>query len=115
MLVYEIISELMYDFAEKMHFDIKATGNKSTGDRRPKKIPKSPGLMVSSSGISNTLFLSTDPNELCDRINLLLQEKQAGKISNIIGEENFTIVNKLLEYKCISKKQHKSLHLECSN
>ena len=31
--------------------------------------------MVYASGISKTRFLSPDPNELCDRLKLLLQER----------------------------------------
>ena len=62
--------------------------------------------MVSASGASSshkkksspkTMFLSSDPNELCDRLRLLLQEKQAGKNSNIIDEEITAIADKLLK------------------
>ena len=60
-----------------------------------------------ASGVSKTIFLSSDPDDLCDRLKLLLQEKQAGNNSNIINEEIIVIVDKLLKYKCISKKQHK--------
>ena len=56
-----------------------------------------------ASGFS-TKFLSSAPNELCDRLKLMLQEKQAGKKSNIIDEENVAIANKLSEYKCVSTK-----------
>ena len=45
------------DFAKEMNFDLKAQGNKSTRDRTRKKILKSPSLMVSASGISNTVIL----------------------------------------------------------
>ena len=106
--------KLMYDFAKEMHFDPKASGNKSTRDRKLIKLLNSPGLMVSASGISKTIFLSSDPNELCDRLKLLLQEKQAGNNSDIINEEIVAIVDKLLEYKCISKKQHKQVLIKCN-
>ena len=43
--------KLMYDFAKEMHFDQKAVGKKSTRDRTLKKLLKSPGLMVSASGV----------------------------------------------------------------
>ena len=66
--------ELMYDFAKEMHFDPKASGNKSTRDRKLIKLLNSPGLMVSASGLSTTIFLSSDPIELCDRLKLLLQK-----------------------------------------
>ena len=106
--------KLMYDFAKEMHFDPKASGNKSTRDRKLIKLLNSPCLIVSASGISKTIFLSSDPDELCERLKLLLQEKHAGNNSDIINEEIVAIVDKLLEYKCISKKQHKQILIKCN-
>ena len=60
--------------------------------------------MVSASGVSKTIFLLSDPNELCDRLRLLLQKKHGCNNSNLIDEEIVAIIDKLLEYKCISKK-----------
>ena len=96
--------KLLYDFAEEMNFDLKAIGKKSTRNTTPIKLPKSTGLMVSASGASKTIVLSSDPNELCDRLKLLLQEKRAGNNSDLINQEFVAIVDKLLEYKCKSKK-----------
>ena len=42
----------------------------------------------------------------------MLQEKQAGKYSDIINNEIVAIVDKLLEYKCIYKKQHKQVSIK---
>ena len=106
--------KLMYDFAKEMHFDPKASGNKSTRDRKLIKLLNSPGLMVSASGVSKTIFLSSDPNELCDRLKLILQEKQAGNNSDIINDEINAIIDKLLEYKCISRKQHRQILIKCN-
>ena len=106
--------KLMYNFAKEMHFDPKASGNKSTRDRKLIKLLNSPGLMLSASGTSKTIFLSSDPNELCDRLKLLLQEKHAGNNSGIINDEIVAIVDKLLEYKCISKKQHNQILIKCN-
>ena len=104
--------KLMYDFAKEMHFDERRVGNKSTRDRKLIKLLNSPAIMAS--GVSKTLFLSSDPNELCDRIKLLLQEKHAGNNSKIINEEIVAIVDKLFEYKCLSKKQHKQILIKCN-
>ena len=104
--------KLMYDFAKEMHFDLKAQGNKSTRDRTLIKLLKSPA--ITASGVSNTIFLSSDADDLCNRLKLLLQEKQAGNNSDIINQEIVAIVDKLLEYKCISKKQHKQILLKCN-
>ena len=90
--------KLMFDFAKEIHFDLKAAGNKSSRDRTLIILVKSPGLMVSASGVSKTIFLSSNPDELCNRLKLLLQEKQAGNISDIINPEIVSIVDKLLEY-----------------
>ena len=106
--------KLMYDFAKEMHFDQKAVDKKSTRDRTLIKLLKSPGLIISISGISKTIFLSSDPDELCERLKLLLREKQAGNNSDIINDEIVAMVDKLLEYKCISKKQHKQILIKCN-
>ena len=68
--------KLMYDFAKEMIFDMRAQGNKSTRDRTFVKLLKSPGLTVSASGVSKTIFFSSYPNELCDRLKLLLQKNK---------------------------------------
>ena len=106
--------KLMYNFAKEMKFDLKSVGKKSNRDGTLIKLLNSPGLMVSASGVSKTIFLSSDPNELCDRLKVLLQEIKAGNNSDIINEEIIAIVDKLLEYKCISKKQHKQILVKCS-
>ena len=105
--------KLMYDLAKELNFDTKALGNKSARDTTLIKIVKSLGLMVSASGVSTTLFLLSDPDELCNRLKLLLQEKQAGNVSDIINQEIVAIVDKLSEYKCLSKKQHKQILFKC--
>ena len=91
---------------------LKAHGNKSTRDRSLIKLLKSPA--ITASGVLNTIFLSSDADELCNRLKLLLQEKQAGNNSDIINQEIVAIVDKLLEYKCISMKQHKQILLKCN-
>ena len=62
-----------------------------------------------ASGISNIIILSSDPDELCNRLGLLLQEIQAGNNSDINNKEIVAIVDKLIEYKCISKKHHNQI------
>ena len=69
---------------------------------------------IKASGFTKTIILSSNPNELCDRLKLLLQEKHAGNNSDIIIEEIVAIVDKLLEYKCISKKKHKQILIKCN-
>ena len=104
--------KLMYDFAKEMHFDERRVGNKSTRDRTLIKLPNLPAIMAS--GVSKTIFLSSDPDQLCNRLKLFLQEKHAGYNSDINTEESVAIVDKLLEYKCIIKKQHKQILIKCN-
>ena len=106
--------ELMSEFVKEMYFDIRAPGNKSTRDRTLIKLLKSPGLMICASGVSKTIFLSSDPDGLCNRLKIILQEVQAGNNSNISNDEIIAIVDKLLDYKCISKKQHKQIFVKCN-
>ena len=104
--------KLIYEFAKEMNYDTKSTGRPSTRHTSIIKILESPAIMAS--GISKTIFLSSDPDELCERLKLLLQEKNAGNNSEIINEEIVVIVDKLLEYRCINKKQHKQILIKCN-
>ena len=94
-----------------MNFDSKAQGNKVTRDRTLIKLLKSPAILAS--GISKTIFLSSNLDELCDRLKLLLQKKQAGNKSDIINREIVAIIDELLEYKRISKKNHNQMSVKC--
>ena len=104
--------KLMYNFAKEMNFDKSRVGNKSTRDRTLISLLNSPAIVAS--GVPNTIFLSSNANELCDRLKILLQEKNAGNNSDIINDEIVAILDKLLEYKCISKKQHKQILIKCN-
>ena len=104
--------KLIYQFAKEMKYDTKSTGRPSVRHNSMVKLLDQPAIMAS--GFSKTIILSSDPNELCDRLKLLLQEKHGGNNSNIINDEIIAIVDKLLEYKCISKKQHKQILIKCN-
>ena len=104
--------KLIYEFAKEMNFNIKEKGRKSDRDKELLKLLKLPAIMAS--GISNIIVLSSDPDELCNRLRILLQEIQAGNNSDLINQETVAIVNKLLEYKCITKKQHKQILIKCN-
>ena len=67
-----------------------------------------------ASGVSKTLILLSDADDLCNRLKLLLQEKQAGSNSDTINQQIVAIVDKLLGYKCISKKQHNQILRKCN-
>ena len=97
--------KILYEFGKEMKFNSKQKRRKSDRDKSFVRLLKSPAIMAS--GVSKAIFLSSDPDELCDRLNLLLEEKHAGSNSNIVNEETVAIVDELLEYNCISKNQRK--------
>ena len=104
--------KIIYQFAKEMNYDIKSTGRPSTRHNSMISLLDQPAIMAS--GISKTIILSSDPNELCDRLKLLLQEKHAGNNSNLIDEEIVAFVDKLSEYRCITEKQHKQILIKCN-
>ena len=107
--------KLMYNFAKEMNFDVKAQGKKSKWDRTLKKLLKSPGLIISASGISNTIFFWPDPYEVCNRLTLLLQEEQARNNFDTITEEIVAIFDKIIRIQMyIKKKQHKQILIKCN-
>ena len=104
--------KIIYEFGKEMNYDTKSKGRPSVRHNSMIRLLNQPAIMAS--GFSKTIILSSDPNELCDRLRLLLQEKHGGDNSNLIDEEIVAIVDKLLEYKCISKKQHKQILIKCN-
>ena len=62
-----------------------------------------------ASGCSNMIFVSSIRNDFCNWLKLLVQEKQAGNESDVFNQEMVAIVDKLLEYKCITSTQHKKI------
>ena len=56
-----------------MNFDVEGPGQKCTRDRTLIKLHKTPVIMAL--GIS-TIILPSNPNQLCDRLKLTLQESK---------------------------------------
>ena len=114
--------KLLFEFAREMYFD-EVIGNKSTGDKTRNKLPKLPAIKtgsLKSKSISEakkknkTRFSTSNPNELCDWLNLLLQEKQFGIFSDKTNEEMVAIADNLLDYKCRpTKKQLEIYKIVC--
>ena len=66
-----------------MFFNEKAQGKKTSRDKSLIRLLKSTSKTLSASGVasshekeslSKTIFCSSDPNELCNRLKLILQE-----------------------------------------
>ena len=55
------------------------------------------------------IFLPSDPDELVDQLKLLYFEKVGGNDSFLIDEQIIAIIDKLLEYECISPSQHQNI------
>ena len=103
--------KLIYEFAKEMNYDTKSIGRPSIRHNSIIKKLESPAIMAS---VVTTIFLSENSNELCERLKLLLQEKHGGNNSDMINDEIVAIVDKLLEYKCITKNQHKQILIKCN-
>ena len=104
--------QIIYEFGKEMKYKLKNKGRPSIRHNSMiRLLNQSP---ITASGFTKTIILSSDPDELCNRLRLLLQEKQAGNNSDIINKESVAIVDKLLEYKYISKKQHKQILNKCN-
>ena len=99
------------EFLVEIHFEIYARG-KSLRDRNlAKNFFNKRAVLASGLKRSETvIFLSQSPNELCKRLCLINQEKQAGNDANRFDNESTAINDKLLEYKCINATQHKKNH-----
>ena len=102
----------VFDFAKEMYFDERTAGNKTLSDKSLTRLLKS--LAIMGFGISK-MFQPANRNELCQKLNLLVQTKQAGTTSDIIIKQNIPTTDNLLEYKCISTKEQRFLLLESSN
>ena len=55
------------------------------------------------------IFLPSDPDELVDQLKLLYFEKVGGNDSFLINEQIIAIIDKLLDYECISPSQHQNM------
>ena len=55
------------------------------------------------------IFLPSDPDELVDQLKLLYFEKVGGNDNPQLNEQIIAIVDKLLEYECISPSQHQNI------
>ena len=64
---------------------------------------------TSRSSTQQYIFLPSDPDDLVDQLKLLCFEKVGGNDSFLINEQIIAIIDKLLEYECISPSQHQNI------
>ena len=55
------------------------------------------------------IFVPSDPDELVDQLKLLYFEKVGGNDNPQLNEQIIAIIDKLLEYECISPSQHQNM------
>ena len=87
----------MFEIAKENYFHERAPGDKSTRNKSRIGVLKSSAITAGSLKESKTKLLSSTPHELCDRRNLLLQEKKSRISVDLIGEENVAILDKKLK------------------
>ena len=105
--------EIIREFAKEMKYNTgKNKGRPPVRHKSMIRLLNQPP--ITASGFTKTIILSSDPDELCKRLRLLLHEKHTGNNSDIINKESVAIVDKLLEYKCITKIQHKQILNKCN-
>ena len=63
--------KMVYELGKEMKFNIMQVGRKSPSNEYHMKLLISPAFMDSG---SSTLFLPSDPDELCDTLKLLVQK-----------------------------------------
>ena len=64
---------------------------------------------LSRSHTNQYVFLPSDPDELVDQLKLLYFEKLGGNDNPQLNEQIIAIVDKLLEYECITTNQHQNM------
>ena len=63
----------------------------------------------SQSYTNQYIFLPSDPDELVDQLELLYFEKLGGNDNPKLNEQIIAIVDKLLEFECITTNQHQNM------
>ena len=64
--------KLIFEFAREMNYDINNTGRPSVRHNSMINLLEQPAIMAS--GFSKTIILSSDPNELCNKLKFLLKK-----------------------------------------
>ena len=86
--------ELSIDIMDETLFDIHSRGKRLRDKSLIKNHFNERSILASG---FRTIFLSEKPNEICGKVKLLLQEKRAGKNSNIVNKKIVAINDKIVE------------------
>ena len=94
----------MYEFAKENCFDERVWVIKALGINLLKRLFLSSAIIAGSLKKSYKKWLSSIPSSLCDRLKIILQERQADNNSIKTKEEIIATADIFLRYKCISTK-----------
>ena len=96
------VAKLFIDFMDEIRFEIHARGKCFRDKNLIKNISEKRTIFASGLKRSEkNIFLPEIPKELCDRLCLLIQEKQVGNDTNRFDNEVTALFDKILQYKCI--------------
>ena len=93
------VAKLIISFMDEISYDIQARGKSLRNRNLIKNYFNKRG--INASGLNRSernIFLSGNPNHLCDRLCLISQEKQAGNDTNKFDNEILALIDNLLEY-----------------
>ena len=74
-----------------------------------RKLSRSNSQSYAGSHTNQYVFLPSDPDELVDQLKLLYFEKLRGNDNPQLNEQIIAIVDKILEYECITTNQHQNM------
>ena len=99
-------TNIIYSFLNDMKYNI------NYGDKKSNRYSLIKALFNTYYQEGNGLkfiFLPTDPDELVDQLKLIVLEKVGGNNNPMLSEQIVAIVDKLLEFECITTNQHQNL------
>ena len=97
-------AKLIIDTMDELHLDIHSRGRSLRYRNFIEKYFNKRAIFASG---LKTIFFPVNPNQICDRQKLLLQEKRTGNTSKKIIEQMMAIFDELLDYKCITPSEQK--------
>ena len=104
---YEDKKSMRYYFIKDLHNQYYQLGSGLPSYAR--KLSRSNSQSYAGSHTNQYVFLPSDPDELVDQLKLLYFEKLEGNDNPQLNEQIIAIVDKLLEYECITTNQHQKM------
>ena len=109
--IYSFLNDMKYntsygDKKSRRYYFIKGLHNQyyQLGSGMPSYTRK-----LSRNHTSQYVFPPSDPDEIVDQLKLLYFEKLGGNDNPQLNEQIIAIVDKLLEYECITTNQHQKM------